>query len=74
MDDEKIITDIEDILKTTPVPPGAIVSGATAVENVIDAALQPGEPLNTVIKIVWRAPLQSIAVAFLLGMAVARRR
>ena len=74
MDEEKLITDIEAILTTAPVPPIAMASGADAREAVVDAAMQPGKPLDAVIKIVRRAPLQSVAVAFLLGMAFARRR
>ena len=73
MDEEKLISDLE-VSILTPDPPPKIAAGVAAVENVIDAARKPGMPLDTVMKIVRKAPLQSIAVAFLLGMAVARRR
>ena len=72
MDEEKLISDLEAKI-LTPDPPPAVAAGIATVEKVIDAAVRPGMPLDTLIKIVRKAPLQSIAVAFLLGMAVARR-
>ena len=73
MDEEKLISDLEAKI-LTPDPPPVVAAGVAAVESAIDVALRPGMPLSTLIKIVRKAPLQSIAVAFLLGMAVARRR
>jgi hypothetical protein len=41
---------------------------------VIDEARKPGRPLSTVAAITREAPLASLFVAFLFGVAVARRR
>jgi hypothetical protein len=48
-----------------------------AVDRLSDAittARQPGQPLSTVKAITREAPLASLFVAFLFGVAVARRR
>jgi hypothetical protein len=48
----------------------------TAVDRLSDAirtARQPGEPLSTISAITREAPLASLFVAFLFGVAVARR-
>ncbi len=44
------------------------------VEDAIDAARQPDMPLDSLARLVKQAPLQSLAVAFLAGVMVARRR
>ena len=44
------------------------------VEDAIDAARQPDMPLDNLARLVRQAPLQSLAVAFLAGVMVARRR
>jgi hypothetical protein len=47
-----------------------------AVDRLIEAmrtARQPGKPLSTISAITREAPLASLFVAFLLGVAVARR-
>ena len=43
-------------------------------ERAIDEARKPGKPLATVAAITREAPLASLFVAFLFGVAVARRR
>ena len=48
-----------------------------AVERLraaIEAARQPGKPLATISAITREAPLASLFVAFLFGVAIARRR
>jgi hypothetical protein len=48
-----------------------------AVERLrleIETARQPGKPLSTISAITREAPLASLFVAFLLGIAVTRRR
>jgi hypothetical protein len=48
----------------------------TAVDRLSDAirtARQPGKPLSTISAITREAPLASLFVAFLFGVAVARR-
>jgi hypothetical protein len=44
------------------------------VTEAIDTGREPGMPLDTIAQLVREAPLHSMAVAFLLGMVVARRR
>ena len=43
------------------------------VVEAVDAARQPDMPLDVLTKLVRQAPLQSLAVAFVLGLMVARR-
>jgi hypothetical protein len=45
-----------------------------AMQNALDTAKKPGMPLSIVSNIAREAPLGSLLVAFLLGVAVARRR
>jgi hypothetical protein len=42
--------------------------------NAIDAGRKPGMPLSILSNIAREAPLGSLLVAFLLGVAIARRR
>jgi hypothetical protein len=42
--------------------------------DVVDNARRPGKPLDTLAKITREAPLASLLVAFVIGMAFARRR
>jgi hypothetical protein len=44
------------------------------VGNAIDAGRKPGMPLSVLSNIAREAPLGSLLAAFLLGVAVARRR
>lgn len=53
---------------------GGLRAAADRVTNVIDEARKPGRSLSTVAAIAREAPLASLFVAFLLGVAVARRR
>lgn len=58
---------------------GAMVSDmfCAAVDRlttVVDDARRPGKPLDTVAKITRDAPLGALFVAFLVGVAIARRR
>lgn len=58
---------------------GAMVSDmfCAAVDKlttVVDDARRPGKPLDTVAKITRDAPLGALFVAFLVGVAIARRR
>lgn len=51
-----------------------IQSATRRVSDVVDAARQPDMPLDVLTKLVRQAPLQSLAIAFVLGLIVARRR
>ena len=52
----------------------AIKGAADRVTEVIDNGRKPGMPLSILSNIAREAPLGSLMVAFLLGVAVARRR
>jgi hypothetical protein len=41
---------------------------------VVEDARRPGQPLSTIAAITREAPLASLFIAFLFGIAVARRR
>ena len=53
---------------------GAMKGAAENVAAAVEAGKRPGMPLDVVIRVTREAPLASLCVAFLLGVAVARRR
>jgi hypothetical protein len=72
---------VYDGLDPTPEPKSAIseiseaVNGAVnRLTGVIEAGRKPGMPLSILSNITREAPLGSLLIAFLLGVAVARRR
>ena len=52
----------------------AIQSASHRVSDAIEAGREPGMPLDILSRLVREAPLHSLAIALLLGVAVARRR
>jgi hypothetical protein len=52
----------------------AVRGTANRISGAIDAGRKPGRPLSILSNITREAPLGSLLVAFLLGVAVARRR
>ena len=52
----------------------ALKRTANRVSGAIGAGRKPGMPLSILSNIVREAPLGSLLVAFLLGVAIARRR
>ena len=52
----------------------AVKRTANRVSGAIEAGRKPGMPLSILSNIVREAPLGSLLVAFLLGVAIARRR
>jgi hypothetical protein len=52
----------------------AVKGAAGTVSNAIKSGRKPGMPLSILSNIAREAPLGSLLVAFLLGVAVARRR
>lgn len=52
----------------------AVKGTANRVSDAIAAGKKPGMPLSVLSNIAREAPLGSLLVAFLLGVAVARRR
>jgi hypothetical protein len=68
-------------LDPTPEPKSAIDEMSDAVKgaanrigDAIEKGRKPGMPLSILSNVVREAPLGSLLVAFLLGIAVARRR
>jgi hypothetical protein len=68
-------------LDPSPEPKSAIAEISEAVDgainrisSAIEAGRKPGRPLSILSNVVREAPLGSLFVAFLLGVAVARRR
>jgi hypothetical protein len=51
-----------------------VQSAVSYVGEVIEAGRKPGMPLSILSNVTREAPLGSLLVAFLLGVAVARRR
>jgi hypothetical protein len=52
----------------------AVTGTVNRVRGAIEAGRQPGMPLSILSNIAREAPLASLLIAFLAGMAVARRR
>ena len=52
----------------------ALQAAVDRLSEAITTARQPGKPLSTVSAITREAPLAGLFVAFLFGVAVARRR
>ena len=68
-------------LDPIPEPKSTIVEVSDAVKGTVDrvsgvikAGRKPGMPLSILSNIAREAPLGSLLIAFLLGIAVARRR
>ncbi|MDI2077858.1 hypothetical protein [Bradyrhizobium sp. Mp27] len=68
-------------LDSVPEPKSIIAEGSEAVKGTvhrvagaIEAGRRPGMPLSILSNIAREAPLASLLVAFLLGVAIARRR
>jgi hypothetical protein len=51
-----------------------VKTASQSVHDAIETGRQPGMPLDVLSRLVREAPLQSLAVAFLFGVIVARRR
>ena len=52
----------------------AVKGAANRISDAIETGRKPGMPLSILSNIAREAPLGSLLVAFLLGIAVARRR
>ena len=52
----------------------AVTGAVHRVSDAVDSARKPGMPLSILANIAREAPLGSLLAAFLLGVAVARRR
>jgi hypothetical protein len=71
---ERAIDTATDLSRTMTDLSMALRAAVDRLSDAITTARQPGQPLSTVTAITREAPLASLFVAFLFGVAVARRR
>ena len=71
---ERAIDAATDVSRTIGEVAGRLHAAVDRLTAAIEEARKPGRPLSTVAAITREAPLASLFVAFLLGVAVARRR
>jgi hypothetical protein len=70
---ERAIDTATDVSRTVSEVTGALQTAVERLSDAIATARQPGKPLSTISAITREAPLASLFVAFLFGIAVARR-
>lgn len=71
---ERAIDTATDVSRTITEISALLGAAIDQLSEAIATARQPGKPLATISAITRQAPLASLSVAFLLGVAVARRR
>jgi hypothetical protein len=71
---ERAIDTATDVSRTITDVSAALKTAVDRLSEAIATARQPGKPLATISAITREAPLASLFVAFLFGVAVARRR
>ena len=71
---ERAIDTATDVSRTITDVSAALQAAVDRLSRAIATARQPGKPLATVSAITREAPLASLFVAFLFGVAIARRR
>jgi hypothetical protein len=71
---ERAIDTATDVSRTLTEVSEALQAAAGRLSDTIAAARRPGMPLATISAITREAPLASLFVAFLFGVAIARRR
>ena len=71
---ERAIDTATDVSRTLTEVSAALQAAVGRLSDAITAARQPGMPLSTISAITREAPLASLFVAFLFGVAIARRR
>jgi hypothetical protein len=71
---ERAIDTATDVSRTLTEVSAALQAAVDRLSEAIVTARQPGKPLATISAITREAPLASLFVAFLFGVAVARRR
>jgi hypothetical protein len=71
---ERAIDTAADVSRTITDVTTALRTAVDRLSDAIAAARQPGQPLSTISAITREAPLASLFVAFLFGVAVTRRR
>jgi hypothetical protein len=63
-----------DVSRTVGEVTGALRAAVDRLIDAIEHARRPGQPLSTIAAITRAAPLTSLCIAFMFGIAVARRR
>jgi hypothetical protein len=71
---ERAIDTATDVSRTLTEVSAALQSAVGRLSDTITAARQPGMPLSTISAVTREAPLTSLFVAFLFGVAIGRRR
>ena len=71
---ERAIDTATDVSRTLTDISAALQSAVGSLSDAITAARQPGMPLSKISAVTRKAPLTSLFVAFLLGVAIGRRR
>ena len=71
---ERAIDAATDVSRTIGEVAGGLHAAVDRLTSAIEEARKPGRPLATVAAITREAPLTSLFVAFLFGVAIARRR
>ena len=71
---ERAIDTATDVSRTITDVTAALQAAVDRLSEAVTTARQPGKPLSTISAITREAPLASLFVAFLLGVALARRR
>jgi hypothetical protein len=71
---ERAIDTATDVSRSVAETTAALKVAVERLSDTVAAARRPGMPLATIDAITREAPLASLFVAFLLGIAVARRR
>lgn len=70
---ERAIDTATDVSQTVSDVTAALQNAVERLSEAIATAREPGKPLSTISAITREAPLASLFVAFLFGVAVARR-
>ena len=71
---ERAIDAATDVSRTITELAAALQAAVSRLSEAITTARQPGKPLSAISALTREAPLASLLVAFLFGVAVARRR
>jgi hypothetical protein len=71
---ERAIDTATDVSRTVTEVSAALQAAVRRLNDTITAARQPGMPLSTISAITRKAPLTSLFIALLFGVALGRRR
>ena len=71
---ERAIDTATDVSRTIGEVTGALKTAADRLSEAVAEARRPGRPVSTIADMTRAAPLTSLFVAFLFGVAVTRRR